>query len=583
MATSSALSTDNANIKYKITVNQNSQNIGGNTSNVTVSVRFYRTNTGYTTFGTGTVYCKINGTTYSASVTSDDKITSGGIVLFTKTLNIAHNSDGTKKLTVSAWINHSQVTSKEQSYDQTLTTIPRATTPTINVSSVDMGASITVSMPRASSAFTHTLKYSFGGTSGTIGTGLGTSKTWTVPLSLATQIPNATSGTLTISCETYNGSTRIGTKTDTVTIKVPSTVVPVINSVTVTDTNEAQYTKLGGVVKGKSKLSVVISASGASGSKISSYTTKAEGITYSGATFTVNNVNNAGTLTFDVTVKDSRGRSATAKKTVTVVDYTTPVVNTFTVIRANSDGTANDEGTSLLVKYGFTISPVNNKNDKSYVLAIKGSGDSSYTTIASGNVYSLDTSIIVSDNISVDESYTIRLTVKDYFKTLNPTIEAPTAFTLMDFHSSGRGMGVGKVAESSNLFDVNLPTRFRKEVTFDSAWVNLTLNSELFALYNDTSAPRFKVTGGFINIIGAVTPVNEITTSADTIVIASGIPAKYRPPITLNFVCHGSGMNKWLCQVTSTGTITLSRYGITEYSKVLPGNWLPFAVSYAVV
>ena len=115
MATSSALSTNNDNIKYKITVNQNSQNVSGNTSNVTVSVRFYRTNTGYTTYGTGTVYCKINGTTYSASVTSDDKITSSGIVLFTKTLNIAHGADGSKTLTVSAWINHSQVDSSEQS------------------------------------------------------------------------------------------------------------------------------------------------------------------------------------------------------------------------------------------------------------------------------------------------------------------------------------------------------------------------------------------------------------------------------------------------------------------------------------
>ena len=75
MATSAALSTSNEYVKYTITVTQNSQSIENNTSNVTVSVRFYRTNTGYTTYGTGTVYCKINGTTYSASVTPDDKIT----------------------------------------------------------------------------------------------------------------------------------------------------------------------------------------------------------------------------------------------------------------------------------------------------------------------------------------------------------------------------------------------------------------------------------------------------------------------------------------------------------------------------
>ena len=131
MATSSAFSTNNEYVKYTISITQNSQNVTNNTSNVTVSVRFYRTNTGYTTYGTGTVYCKINGVTYSASVTPDDKITSSGIVLFTKTLNISHNANGSKTLTASAWISHNVVTSSEQSYSQALTTIPRATTPTL--------------------------------------------------------------------------------------------------------------------------------------------------------------------------------------------------------------------------------------------------------------------------------------------------------------------------------------------------------------------------------------------------------------------------------------------------------------------
>ena len=136
MATSSAMSTTNDKIKYKITITQNSQNVSANTSNVTVSVRVYRTNTGYTTYGTGTVYCTINGTQYTEAITSSDKITSSGIVLFSKTLNIAHNADGTKTLTVSARITHDQFSSSSQPYSQALTTIPRATTPTVSASSV---------------------------------------------------------------------------------------------------------------------------------------------------------------------------------------------------------------------------------------------------------------------------------------------------------------------------------------------------------------------------------------------------------------------------------------------------------------
>ena len=460
MATSGALSTNNDNIKYKITVNQNSRNVAGNTSNVTVSVKVYRTNTGYTTYGTGTIYCKINGTTYSEAITSDDKITSSGIVLFTKTLNIAHNADGSKVLNTSAWINHSQFSSSEQSYKVTLTSIPRATTPTVNDSDIDLGTSITISMPRATSSFTHTLRYAFGKTSGTIGSGLGTSKTWTPPLSLASQIPNTTSGKLTIYCDTYNGSTKIGTKSLTITVRVPSSVIPTISSVAVTDTNSTQYEKMGGVVKGKSKLSVKITASGSYGSTISSYSTTGGGKTYAGASFTVSNITSAGTLTFTVTVKDSRGRSAKTTKSITVVDYENPVITKFTVIRADSDGTPNDEGSSLLISYGFNIAPVNNKNDKSFTISMKSADSDSFITLLTGSEYSADTTLIPEGIVNPDMTYTIRLKISDYFKSITHDIEAPTAFTLVDYHSSGKGLSFGKVAEEEGIVDFGLKAKF---------------------------------------------------------------------------------------------------------------------------
>lgn len=469
MATSGALSTSNDNIKYKITVNQNSRNVAGNTSNVTVSVRVYRTNSGYTTYGTGTIYCKINGTTYSEAITSDDKITSSGIVLFTKTLNIAHNADGSKTLNTSAWINHSQFSASEQSYNVTLTSIPRATTPTVNDSDINLGTSITISMPRASGSFTHTLRYAFGKASGTIGSGLGTSKAWAPPLSLASQIPNTTSGKLTIYCDTYNGSTKIGTKSLTITVRVPATVVPTISSVAVTDTNSTQYEKMGGVVKGKSKLSVKITASGAYGSTISSYSTTGGGKTYAGASFTVSNITTAGTLKFTVTVKDSRGRTAEVDKSINVLDYENPVINKFTVIRADSDGTPNDEGSSLLISYGFTIAPVNNKNDKSFTISMKPADSDSFITLKSGSEYSANTTLIPAGTVNPDMTYTIRLKISDYFKSITHDIEAPTAFTLIDYHSSGKGLSFGKVAEEEGIVDFGLKAKFNNGETPEGA------------------------------------------------------------------------------------------------------------------
>jgi hypothetical protein len=87
------MSTSNPRVKYSITITLNSQNVSNNTSNVTVSVRFRRTNTGYTTSGNGTLSCKIDGIQYSADVTTSQKITSSGIILFSKTLDVSHDSE----------------------------------------------------------------------------------------------------------------------------------------------------------------------------------------------------------------------------------------------------------------------------------------------------------------------------------------------------------------------------------------------------------------------------------------------------------------------------------------------------------
>lgn len=583
MATSNPFVTSNQYIKYTITVTQNSRNISANTSNVTVSVRFYRTNTGYTTYGTGTVYCKINGTTYSEAVTPDDKITSSGIVLFTKTLNIPHNADGSKTLTCSAWISHERVTSDEKSYVQVLTSIPRATTPTLSASSVDMGASITISMPRASSSFTHTLTYTFGGTSGTIGTGLGTSKAWTVPLSLASQIPNTTSGTLTIKCQTFNGSTSLGITSVTMTIKVPASVKPSISNVTFTENVSGLASKFGAFIKNKSEINVAISASGSYSSTIKSYSTKFLNVTYSGQSFTLRDILESGSLSVVTTVTDSRGRTTSITKTISVLDYTDPVISTLSVSRCNADKTLNDEGEYILIAYAFTVSPIGDKNGNSYTIAYKASDATSYTTLKNGNSYSENTQYFQTLKFDVDSAFDIKLTVADHFKTVSFEVELPTAFTLVDYHQCGKAIAFGKVSSEEYPFDVNLRGIFRKGFDYVGEWTPLTLGEE-FGIYNDTpsNAPMYKTMGCVVSIKGVVSPFVGYTSSNTKKIIASGIPEKYRPSDNRTFVCQGSGMNRWSCSVEPDGTVRIARYGTTEMDVVSNSAWLTFNITYMV-
>lgn len=467
MATSSAMSTTNDKIKYKITITQNSQSVANNTSNVTVSVRVYRTNTGYTTYGTGTVYCTINGTQYTESITSSDKITSSGIVLFSKTLNIAHNADGSKTLATSARITHDQFSSSSQSYSQPLTTIPRATTPKVSASSVNMGASVTITMDRASSSFDHTLTYKFGSATGTIGSDLATSKAWTVPLSLASQIPNGTSGTCTITCKTYNGSTLIGTKTVSFTAKVPASVVPSISAQTISEAVSGLAAQFGGYVQNKSKLKVAITASGSYSSTIKTYKTTIAGKSYSGSSVTSGVITSSGTVTVSTTVTDSRGRTATKSTNVTVLAYTAPKISTFTAVRANGLGVADNNGTMALARIKFAISTVNNKNAKSYVVEYKLKSSDTWTEAATGSVYTYDSSMLLNINLNTDSSYDLRLSVTDYFNKDNPVrafAEIATAFTLIDFHSGGKGMAFGKVCETEDEMEFDMDVNFYRNI-----------------------------------------------------------------------------------------------------------------------
>ena len=180
MATSGTFSTSKTHVKYNISITQNWQSVEGNYSNVTVSVRYFRDNLGYSTYGSGTCYCKINGTTYSATVSSSQKITNAGIVLFSRTLDIYHNADGSKYLETSAWISMDiPLSSSEQGFGVWLSTIPRASGIS-GISGNTFGSPVTVSISRASGSFYHTVIYERpDGNQITVGTSIGTSCTFT--------------------------------------------------------------------------------------------------------------------------------------------------------------------------------------------------------------------------------------------------------------------------------------------------------------------------------------------------------------------------------------------------------------------
>lgn len=385
------------------------------------------------------------------------------------TFTVEHNPDGTKSGDISANIPEFNVQysslyikTLECGGNATFDTIPRATTPTLSASSIDMGQSLTISTSsRASESFTHTLKYVFGNASGVIGTEIATSKSWTVPLVLAEQIPNSVEGECSIVCETYNGSVLIGTKNITVKIKVPSSDIPTIDSVLITDPMNYESWHDGNWIQNKSSLKVEVEASGISGSSVSRIDIEALG-NVSQNPFTSNVITESGEKTITITVTDSRGRVASTTRSITVLQYKSPLISELTWIRCDAYGTPNDEGGFIHIHWIASATDVI-RNLAYYEFNYKSQDSTEWE-------YHQDTiSKWVSNHgfifaADVNKTYEGVLTVRDDFATVTKSIEMSTAYTLMDFNESGKGVAFGKVSEKDAM-EINMDIEFKKSVT----------------------------------------------------------------------------------------------------------------------
>lgn len=456
--------------QLKIAWNIDSQSIPNNTSNVTVKVQLVSTGSSYainsTASKSGTLYIdgKAYAFSFSAALSANQNKT-----IFTKTAIVSHASDGTKTCAFKADVGIDVTLSSVYygtvtvSGNGNFTSIPRASTPSLSASTVEMGTSITISVSRASNAFKHTLTYTFGNRSGTIGTDIGTSAAWELPETLALAIPNAISGTGTIICTTFNGSTVIGSKSVKFTATVPASIVPSIATVSISEATPNLAANYGVYIQSKSTLNVGITANGAYGSTIAKYETTIQGMTYHKSSFVSEIINTSGTVGITTKVTDSRGRSTQVSNSVTVVEYSPCKITTFTAYRCNELGEVDYEGERLLIELNYSISPIANKNGKYYSIEYWIKGGDETQTLVSGEFYSQNRSFITDAIFSSDNAYSIALNVDDNFSGASSTLNIPTAFTLVDFRSTGKGIEFGAVS-NEDCFGVSMDTKFRKNV-----------------------------------------------------------------------------------------------------------------------
>ena len=343
----------------------------------------------------------------------------------------------------------------------TVTYEEAASKPTLNKYSLAMGTAVTIYTNRQSSIATHTVRYSFFSESGLIAVGVEDECAWTPPVSLAAQIPNATSGWGTILCDTYVNGSLVSTNTCAFQLTVPASIVPSISSVSIAEATAGVADRFGGYVRTRSKLSVSITAAGAQGSSISAYRASIDSVTYSGASFTTNTLNTAGSLTMTVTATDSRGRTASTTRTVDVLDYSPPSLSQFSAERCNDDGSApQTDGTKVRISAKASGSSVGGKNTLSCTVYYKLSSAESWVsavTLTPSNYVITATNRLLSPTFDTLSSYDVRIRVQDVFYYVEQTVSIGTKQVMMDFYRDGSGIAFGKVAENAGKVEFGWP------------------------------------------------------------------------------------------------------------------------------
>lgn len=553
---SQRMATDNTYIEYWIKMTENSYSTYYNNSNVTVEVWIERTNTGYQTFGTGTVSCKIDGTTYTANITTDQVITSTERKIFSKTLTIAHSGDGSKTVELGAMIDHSRVSSTWKYWNRSLTKISRYSTPTLDRASQWLDANIVIYTNRADSSYTHKLIYSLGEATGTIATGVTTQYSWRLPKTLANQFTASTSGKGTITCYTYDGDGNyLGKDSVYFSGVVPNTVefAPKILTTGITGIGLLD----GNYIQNKSSVKVSPTYTGTYGSTVTSILVEMNGTSYTTKTSTSDVLKTSGAaIPIKITITDSRGKKTTTTPTIAVMSYQNPYVTSATFVRTDNLGVEQLDGTyvkATVVGGVSTIIPVANRV---YKVEYKLSTATTWTSVTIGNTSSnkVNTTTII-PGISTDNVYDFRVSIADNYKTVTKASSVPTAVVLLDFLASGDGVSIGKVAEKPKTLDIAFETIINGKLTMGDSIVLPNVHA-IFGKYSDGTVKRLISYSGNNNLLIGYDNVNSTA-------IYGGTGINLQNDTVINGVLEPSG--NVIQRVRGTGYQKLDSGGTARY------------------
>ena len=371
------------------------------------------------------------------------------------TLTIKHNTDGTKNFTASVKVAvYTSTVNCTGSKAFSLTEIPRVST--ITATSAYLGGSCTITISRKVSSYTHTLKYQFGDLTGTIVSKTSsTNYKWNIPSSFANQMSTVASKNGALICDTYSGSTLIGTKTCPFTVKVGSSNYPKAE-IEVWTTDDLSLRLIGhdaGVILGVSEMAYEVTASTGTGATIKSYAVTNGTVkkTTKTGTFT-----NATSDDFTAVVTDSRGLTKeTNVQFGDVVKYI-PLTNSLSA-KMTADGVINFTTSGKYFKGSFGA--VTNTLKVQYRYKVSGGTYTSWTNMDVSGAkatasYNLSGSITGLDYTKV---YYFQTRAIDEVKTVTASAKKLNAFPIFDWGEEDFNVNVELRIKDVNIFELIYP------------------------------------------------------------------------------------------------------------------------------
>lgn len=426
-ATKSKNLTSSQGAKYILTASfvENSTSVPNNTSNVTCTATMKSDGGSWSSSYNSTliIYWHDNRENYDRQVASVSfkSLSTNASKTASATINVTHKDDGTLSGYAKAVFTQGSSSggwcppSNNVSTNNTaLTTIARASVPTITPSTFNIGDTITINTNRKSTAFTHTVTLYFGNYSYQIATGVTdqvTFDTSTIANEMYQQIPNASVGQGNVTLVTYNGSTQIGSKYSLFNANVTNSN-PTFNTAYL-DTNSTTTAITGNnqqIIRNNSTLQVnITNAQAKNYATLSSAKVTINGTDYtatfsgSSASFNIGALNISSNTTAVVTVTDSRGISTSQNLNLIILDWQLPtaIINlqrennyySETNINVNADYSSLDNKNTITIKV----------REKKVTESTYGSytdlQDEVTTQLTLDNNYAWDVQVLVQDKI----------------------------------------------------------------------------------------------------------------------------------------------------------------------------------------